>query len=107
MRLGLSPCESQRLFLFFSFIPGGTGVSVNCQLCACACAGAGVACGMSIVPIAAEYSRVLILNTGGTIGMVDKGRGLEPEPGFMEGFLRDLSMFHDKEFYNPDVHGPG
>eukprot|EP00037_Helgoeca_nana_P011410 m.102506 g.102506 ORF g.102506 m.102506 type:complete len:118 (+) comp20814_c1_seq1:267-620(+) len=52
-------------------------------------------------------SRVLVLNTGGTIGMVDNGRGFEPVPGFIDGFLRKLSMFHDTDFYDPVVHGPG
>lgn len=33
--------------------------------------------------------------------MVDKGRGYEPERGFMEAFLRKLSMFHDAEAYDP------
>eukprot|EP00041_Stephanoeca_diplocostata_P023224 m.566226 g.566226 ORF g.566226 m.566226 type:complete len:160 (+) comp22248_c0_seq12:177-656(+) len=51
--------------------------------------------------------RVLVVNTGGTIGMVDKGRGYEPERGFMEGFLRKLSMFHDTDAYDPELHGPG
>jgi len=52
-------------------------------------------------------SRVLVLNTGGTIGMFDRGRGLEPVPGVLDGFLRKLHMFHDAEFYDPSLHGPG
>jgi hypothetical protein len=37
--------------------------------------------------------------------MVDNGRGFEPVPGFIDGFLRKLSMFHDTDFYDPVVHG--
>lgn len=37
--------------------------------------------------------------------MVDKGRGYEPVRGFLESFLRELSIFHDKSFYDPLVHG--
>ena len=50
---------------------------------------------------------MLLLNTGGTIGMANRGRGYEPIPDFMEGHLRTLSQFHDPEYYSAEKHGPG
>jgi lysophospholipase len=52
-------------------------------------------------------ARVLVISTGGTIGMADVGNGYEPVLGFMEKYCRKLAMFHDPEAYDPEVHGPG
>lgn len=52
-------------------------------------------------------ARVLVINTGGTIGMANRGHGYEPIPNFMEGHLRTLEQFHDTATYDAAVHGPG
>ena len=50
-----------------------------------------------------KRGRVLVMYTGGTIGMKDfgKGEGFEPAPGFIHETLASLSMFHDHEFGTP------
>jgi 60kDa lysophospholipase len=50
-----------------------------------------------------QIGRVLILYTGGTIGMKDKGNGFEPAPGFIHQTLASLSMFHDPSFGSPSL----
>ena len=47
--------------------------------------------------------RVLVLYTGGTIGMKDKGDGFEPAPGFIHETLVTLPMFHDPAFGTPTM----
>ncbi|CED85422.1 Asparaginase [Phaffia rhodozyma] len=42
-----------------------------------------------------EESTVLILYTGGTIGMLHSANGYVPEPGFLTATLRAQSRFHD------------
>eukprot|EP00039_Didymoeca_costata_P015038 m.249771 g.249771 ORF g.249771 m.249771 type:complete len:85 (-) comp16141_c0_seq17:4098-4352(-) len=54
-----------------------------------------------------ECRRVLILNTGGTIGMSDFGNGYEPVAGFLEQHIRKMQMFHDEEYANSQDLGPG
>jgi L-asparaginase/Glu-tRNA(Gln) amidotransferase subunit D len=44
-------------------------------------------------------AKVLMIYTGGTIGMIDKGHGYEPLEDFFETTLRGLSYFHDEEEY--------
>lgn len=48
-----------------------------------------------------EMGRVLVLYTGGTIGMKDNGNGFEPAPGFIHETLASFSMFHDPAFGAP------
>jgi len=59
----------------------------------------------------ASESRVLVLNTGGTIGMTVHGGVLEPEPNFGKA-LRKLPIFHDEvyaketrmyDYYDPET----
>jgi L-asparaginase type I len=40
-------------------------------------------------------AEVLVLYTGGTIGMRETDRGYAPQPGFLESQLRALPQFHD------------
>eukprot|EP00054_Salpingoeca_dolichothecata_P030360 m.246356 g.246356 ORF g.246356 m.246356 type:complete len:815 (-) comp26646_c0_seq12:165-2609(-) len=49
--------------------------------------------------------RVLVLYTGGTIGMRDSPMGYKPEPHYFFDFLRSQPMFHDPSF--PNHFGPG
>jgi len=51
-----------------------------------------------------DAGRVLVLYTGGTIGMKDfgKGGGFEPAPGFIHETLSNSSMFHDNDFGMPE-----
>ncbi|KAK7103427.1 L-asparaginase-like isoform X2 [Littorina saxatilis] len=44
-----------------------------------------------------RLARVLVLYTGGTIGMVTKNGAYEPQSNCMEEKLRSLPIFHDKE----------
>eukprot|EP00040_Diaphanoeca_grandis_P033314 m.203857 g.203857 ORF g.203857 m.203857 type:complete len:684 (+) comp32867_c0_seq1:366-2417(+) len=54
-----------------------------------------------------QVSRVLVINTGGTIGMADPdGKGYEPVPGFMEKYLKSLDICHDSTF-DLEQFGPG
>lgn len=46
-------------------------------------------------PQATDESRVLILNTGGTINMILGHRGYVPEPYFLTESLRTQNRFHD------------
>ena len=46
-------------------------------------------------PQATDESRVLILNTGGTINMILGQRGYVPEPYFLTESLRTQNRFHD------------
>ena len=41
--------------------------------------------------------RVLVLYTGGTIGMVPSPRGYVCEPGYLPRLLGSLQMFHDPD----------
>ncbi|XP_047467044.1 60 kDa lysophospholipase isoform X2 [Mugil cephalus] len=43
-------------------------------------------------------TRVLVINTGGTIGMTESPEGLAPEPHAFVKSLRKLAMFHDEEY---------
>ena len=40
--------------------------------------------------------RVLVIYTGGTIGMKDSPRGYVPEPGFLGERLAAMPLFHDR-----------
>ena len=42
-------------------------------------------------------SRVLIINTGGTIGMKPTPEGLAPHPHLIEEIAQKMPMLHDKE----------
>jgi lysophospholipase len=58
-----------------------------------------------------DLTRVLVVYTGGTIGMkpgpqvchllilISFFKGYEPAPAYLEGLLRSLPMFHDKAFH--------
>ncbi|KAK7467367.1 hypothetical protein VKT23_004424 [Stygiomarasmius scandens] len=50
---------------------------------------------MDSVPQLADESRVLIIYTGGTIGMLVGQQGYVPEPHFLTETLRSQSRFHD------------
>ncbi|CAL8370411.1 unnamed protein product [Boreogadus saida] len=41
---------------------------------------------------------VLVINTGGTIGMKEHDKGLEPEPHAFVEELREMKIFHDAEY---------
>ncbi|XP_051748716.1 60 kDa lysophospholipase-like [Ctenopharyngodon idella] len=41
---------------------------------------------------------VLVIYTGGTIGMKDSGGGLKPEPNALYYFLRTLPILHDEQY---------
>ncbi|XP_039677553.1 60 kDa lysophospholipase-like isoform X1 [Perca fluviatilis] len=43
-------------------------------------------------------TRVLVINTGGTIGMTESPSGLVPEPNAFVKNLRKLPMFYDKDY---------
>lgn len=45
--------------------------------------------------------RVLLLYTGGTIGMENTPEGYKPKKGYMTGFLRKNALFHDPVFDYP------
>lgn len=56
----------------------------------------------------AQVVRVLVINTGGTIGMVDTGSaGYDPVENALAGFLKGVGYFHDSSFYDPQIHGSG
>uniref|UniRef100_A0A1I8IUT6 asparaginase n=1 Tax=Macrostomum lignano TaxID=282301 RepID=A0A1I8IUT6_9PLAT len=44
--------------------------------------------------------KVLVLYTGGTIGMKDLGKGYEAVPHYFESSLRESDLFHDKRVSN-------
>ena len=46
------------------------------------------------------HSRLLVIYTGGTIGMCEerKGMGLSPKPNFLGKMLQELPLIHDKEY---------
>ena len=46
------------------------------------------------------HSRLLVIYTGGTIGMCEerKGMGLSPKPNFLGKILPELPLIHDKEY---------
>lgn len=46
-------------------------------------------------PILSDESRVLVIYTGGTIGMLVGSRGYVPEPYFLTETLRSQTRFHD------------
>ncbi|KAK0463888.1 L-asparaginase [Desarmillaria tabescens] len=46
-------------------------------------------------PILSDESRVLVIYTGGTIGMLVGSRGYVPEPHFLTETLRSQARFHD------------
>ncbi|KAK7505410.1 hypothetical protein BaRGS_00003155, partial [Batillaria attramentaria] len=56
---------------------------------------------MSLDPEA--LARVLVLYTGGTIGMVNKNGAYEPEPHCMVSKLRSLPIFHNEEFIKKNL----
>ncbi|XP_061593299.1 60 kDa lysophospholipase-like [Cololabis saira] len=43
-------------------------------------------------------SKVLVIYTGGTIGMVPTPDGLKPKPGALVEYLRKQPMFHDEDY---------
>ncbi|XP_077093918.1 L-asparaginase 1-like isoform X2 [Siphateles boraxobius] len=43
-------------------------------------------------------SKVLVINTGGTIGMMEHENGLAPEPNVFVETLRKLSILHDEQY---------
>ena len=44
-------------------------------------------------------SKVVVLYTGGTIGMVDHGKGYEPEENFFSNLIRRNARFNDVKEY--------
>ena len=54
---------------------------------------------MSFRKPVAEKQRVLILYTGGTIGMKNSDKGYIPATGYMAEKLHSLPQFHDRELY--------
>ena len=51
--------------------------------------------------------KVLIIYTGGTIGMKPTERGYQPETGYLTNLVRTLPMFNDEEaryeWFTPSV----
>jgi lysophospholipase len=45
--------------------------------------------------LSSDESRILVIYTGGTIGMLSGSDGYSPEPYFLTGFLRSEARFHD------------
>ena len=45
--------------------------------------------------LSSDESRILVIYTGGTIGMLIGSNGYSPEPYFLTQFLRSQSRFHD------------
>ena len=45
--------------------------------------------------LSSDESRILVIYTGGTIGMLIGSNGYSPEPYFLTEFLRSQSRFHD------------
>ena len=45
--------------------------------------------------LSSDESRILVIYTGGTIGMLIGSDGYSPEPYFLTEFLRSQSRFHD------------
>lgn len=48
-----------------------------------------------------QYRKILIIYTGGTIGMKPSPRGYVPDPGYFEQHLASSSLYHDPEFRKP------
>ncbi|KAK2553867.1 L-asparaginase [Acropora cervicornis] len=48
-------------------------------------------------------SKVLVLYTGGTIGMKKMDSGYEPKPGFLQSQLKRLPMLYDEEYMGNDL----
>ena len=48
-----------------------------------------------------QYRKILIIYTGGTIGMKPSPRGYVPAPGYFEQHLASSSLYHDPEFRKP------
>ena len=44
-----------------------------------------------------DVKRILLIYTGGTIGMFRSPRGLEPRKGFLTQYLKKMPMYHDTE----------
>ncbi|XP_060938618.1 60 kDa lysophospholipase isoform X2 [Limanda limanda] len=51
-----------------------------------------------LVPLHAAERNVLVLNTGGTIGMTMHSEGLAPEPNALVNYLRKLPFLHDANY---------
>ena len=60
--------------------------------------------------VRAESSRVLIIYTGGTIGMKNSDQGYVPYPNFLPQQVAKMSMFHDQDikdqFNNVNIVSP-
>jgi hypothetical protein len=50
---------------------------------------------MDALPLPSDESKVLVIYTGGTIGMLVGAQGYVPEPNFLTDTLRCQSRFHD------------
>ncbi|XP_030418140.1 60 kDa lysophospholipase isoform X2 [Gopherus evgoodei] len=48
--------------------------------------------------------RVLVINTGGTIGMVEEEKGLAPEPNRLVKALKKMPMLHDEVYAKENKH---
>ena len=48
-----------------------------------------------VMELSSDESRILVIYTGGTIGMLIGSDGYSPEPYFLTEFLRSQSRFHD------------
>ncbi|XP_027588690.1 60 kDa lysophospholipase isoform X1 [Pipra filicauda] len=55
-------------------------------------------CGCPPAPSAKAEARVLVINTGGTIGMVQDAKGLAPEANKLVNSLEKMPMLHDKAY---------
>ncbi|XP_017662909.1 PREDICTED: 60 kDa lysophospholipase [Lepidothrix coronata] len=55
-------------------------------------------CGCPPAPSAKAEARVLVINTGGTIGMVQDAKGLAPEANKLVNSLKKMPMLHDKAY---------
>ncbi|XP_027743280.1 60 kDa lysophospholipase [Empidonax traillii] len=55
-------------------------------------------CGYPPAPSAPAAARVLVINTGGTIGMVQDAKGLAPEANKLVNSLKKMPMLHDEAY---------
>jgi L-asparaginase/Glu-tRNA(Gln) amidotransferase subunit D len=77
-------------------------VCVSVCLCVCVCVPGLLISRCSPAPPSSAHkkeviSRVLIINTGGTIGMKPTPDGLAPYPHLIEEIARTMPMLHDKQ----------